>query len=101
MRTLVADPHASRFTSIAELARSVIDAPPGPDGVPCVVARIERVDGRPALVARTCDDSQTTRLVLSETDPQCVKDALAYLTERLAAIGLVVVEDEAALEAVH
>jgi hypothetical protein len=101
MRTLVASPHESRFTPIAELARSLIDAPPGPDGAPCVFAGIERVDGRCALVARTCDDSQATRLLLPDTDPQRVQDALDYLTERLTAIGLVVLEDEAELAAVH
>ena len=97
MRTLLTSPHESRFTSIAELARSMIDAPPGPDGAPCVLAYIEHVDGKASLVAATCDDAQATRLMLAETDPRGVEESLAYLVERLTAIGLVVVTDQAEL----
>lgn len=101
MRTLVAQAQASRFTSIAELARCVIDAPAGPDGTPCVYVRLEHIKGQPALVAKTCDEKQTTLLLLPDTDPQRLQAALAYLMERLTAIGLVVVSDEGQLEAVH
>ena len=101
MRTLVSAPHQSRFAAIDQLARSVIDAPAGPEGAPCVHARLEHVNGQHALVARTCDDSQATRLLLSETDPQQVHAALAYLMQRLQAIGLQVVSDETELELVH
>ena len=69
MQTLVAAPDQSRFTPIAELARSVIDAPAGPEGVPCVYVHMERIDGQAALVVKTCDDAQNT-LLLPETDPQ-------------------------------
>ncbi|MBL0420620.1 hypothetical protein JI739_09720 [Ramlibacter sp. AW1] len=98
MRTLVSAYPESVYTSVAKLARSVIDAPAGPEGVPCVYAEIEHVDGRAALVARTCDESQTTLLLLPETDPQRLQAALDYLTERLTAIGLTVVKDERELE---
>jgi hypothetical protein len=101
MRKLVAASDSSPFNSIAELARSVIDAPTGPEGIPRVHARLELIDGQPVLVAKTCDASQTTLLMLHETDPQRMAAALAYLTERLAAIGLDVVDDEAQLEPVH
>lgn len=100
MRTLHPAPQTSLFTSIAELARSVINAPAGPDGVPCVHACIERSGGQSALVARTCDESQATRLLLSENDPQRLEAALAYLVDRLTAIGLVVVDREALMEEV-
>ena len=101
MRTLVAQAQASRFTPIAELARSVIDAPAGPDGVPCVYVRLEHIEGQPALVAKTCDEKQTALLLLPDRDPQLLDAALSYLIERLTAIGLMVVADESELEAVH
>lgn len=101
MRTLVSAPHQSRFAAIDQLARSVIEAPAGPDGAPCVHAGLEHVDGCHVLVARTCDEAQTTRLLLSETDPQQLQAALSYLTQRLQAIGLTVVSDQAQLELVH
>ncbi|MEJ7930642.1 hypothetical protein WG922_11715 [Ramlibacter sp. AN1015] len=100
MRTLQSAYETSRFTSIAELARSVIDAPAGPQGAPCVYATIARVEGRPALVAKTGDASQTTLLLLPDSDPQQLQAALAYLVERLTAIGMVVVGDESELEQV-
>ncbi len=101
MRTIVADSQESRFAPIAELARSVIDAPPGPQGIPRVCARLERIDGRPTLVARTLDDAQTTLLVLPDSDPRQLEAALAYLVERLTAIGMEVVNDEEEMPVVH
>ncbi len=100
MKTLVVASQESRFTSIAALARSVIDAPAGPQGAPCVCASIARIDGRPALVVKTCDESEAA-LLLSDTDPQRLQAALSYLVERLMAIGLVVVRGEAELEQMH
>jgi hypothetical protein len=101
MRTIVADFQESRFAPIAELARSVIDAPAGPQGVPRVCARLERIDGQPALVARTLDDAQTTQLVLPESDPRQLEAALAYLIERLTAIGMEVVCDAEEMPVMH
>jgi hypothetical protein len=101
MRTIVSASQESRFTSIAKLARSVINAPAGPQGAPCVYAQLEKVNGQAALVAKTCDESQDTLLVLSETDPQRLEAALSYLIERLAAIGLLVVNDETELQRLH
>ncbi|HSW19919.1 MAG TPA: hypothetical protein VLJ86_22060 [Ramlibacter sp.] len=101
MRTIVSASQESQFTSIAKLARSVIGAPAGPQGAPCVYAQLDKINGQAALVAKTCDESLDTLLLLPETDPQRLEAALTYLTERLAAIGLVVVSDETELQRMH
>lgn len=101
MRTIVADSRESRFAPVAELARSVIEAPAGPEGVPRVCARLAHIDGQPALVACTLDAAQTTQLLLPESDPRQLEAALAYLIERLTAIGMEVVSDESAMPRVH
>ena len=92
---------AANTDSTAPKGQNVLELPNDADPRQVSLAGIERVDGRCALVARTCDESQAARLLLPDTDPQRVQEALDYLTERLTAIGLVVLEDEAELEAVH
>lgn len=101
MHTLHARSEQSRFAAIAVLARSVIDAPLGPQGVPCVYAQVERIEGQMALVTKTRNESQDTRLVLADKDPQLVQASLSYLTERLKAIGMMVVGTEDQLGRAH
>lgn len=98
MRTLQTG-NSSRFTALAALARCVIDAPAGAQGVPCVCPRVVHKDGKTLLVAKTGNNKLDTQLVLADKDPQRVTACFEYFKERLRAIGMRVVADESQLHA--
>ena len=97
MQTIHVAAHRSRFTALLELARSVMEAPVGKDGVPTVLVGSERTEDGTAIFARTADPTLDTRLVLREKEPELLRAALDYLRGRLAATGFRTVNTESEL----